>query len=166
MNIELETLKMFELYTKMARELCTNMRQVFSDDKESFLLDQPLSTNFECLFDRLYDEDPSQEFIIYLNEQWKWHLHGEHCLFESDKGTQIEANIYNTDLVDIAFFNIFIKSCAEANPLYQALDNIDFNSTAILFDQLVQKQLLYPQDSTQFGLVNAISNKYKHHTES
>ncbi|WDF52261.1 hypothetical protein PQ460_07555 [Paenibacillus sp. KACC 21273] len=151
---EADILKLFQLYTDMARELCASMQQVIPDHQKS-LLSKPLtSTNFEWLFDLIYDVEPTEEFVFYSGMQWTWHWHGEHCLFESEQGTMIEANISNTDFVDIAFFNHFIQSYDGAQYVLQSIDHLDFNFTASLFDQFAEKNILHQQNGTEFTLVN------------
>lgn len=155
---EVEVLNLFQRYTRMARELCSCMYQVLPDDKKLVVSQQQPPTHFEWLFDLIYDVDPCKEFVFYSDMQWTWHLHGEHCLFESEQGTQIEANIYNTDFVDIAFFNIFIKSYPDAQSLFESIDDIDFNFTATLFEQFANKNLLQQHSGTEFSLVNSIDD--------
>lgn len=156
MMSEAEFLNLFKLYTKMARELCSCMYQVLPDDKKPVLSQQPTPTHFEWLFDLIYDVEPCKPFVIYSNTHWTWDLHGEHCLFESDQGVQIEANIYNTDFVDIAFFNVFIKSYTDAHSLFESIEDIDFKFMATLFDQWANKNILQQQSGTEFSLVHPV----------
>ncbi|MFD1989490.1 hypothetical protein ACFSGI_05935 [Paenibacillus nicotianae] len=151
---EAAILNLFQLYTNMAKELCACMQQVVPDQHKSLLAKPLTPTNFEWLFDLIHDIEPSKEFVWYLDMQWSWYLHGEHCLFESEQGTMIEANIYNTNFVDIAFFNAFIKSYQESSFVLQSIDDLDFNFTATLFDQFAKRNLLKQQSGTNFTLVN------------
>lgn len=151
---EAEILKLFQLYTNMARKLCASMQQVIPEQQKSLLAKPLTPTNFEWLFDLICDVEPCAEFVFYSGTQWTWHWHGEHCLFESQQGTMVEANIYNTDFVDIAFFNTFIKSYYDAQYVLQSIDHLNFNFTATLFDQFTKKNLLNQQNGTEFTLVN------------
>lgn len=155
---EVEVLHLFKLYTTMARELCHSMYQVLPDDQKPIVSHQQASTHFEWLFDLIYDLELCKLFVIYCNTHWTWDLHGEHCLFESDQGIQIEANIYNTDFVDIAFFNVFIKSYTDAHSLFESIEDIDFKFTATLFDQWANKNILQQQSGTEFSLVHPIDH--------
>ncbi|WP_322906111.1 hypothetical protein [Paenibacillus campi] len=145
-----QTLYFLNEYTQLAQQLCEALARLYQVELPPTVAGQ---ASVEPLFDHIYeqDDDIEQQFT-YAAEQWQIHLHGEHCLFISDRNVRVEVNTYDRTWIDAGFFLQFITHHPEAAPLVHAIQPADFQQMINLLEYITSQRRLLQVDLVNFKL--------------
>lgn len=143
-----DTIRFMELYARMGRQLCESLMVI---NNIGVVDANHTHTNFEELIghiDELEDIAP----LWYKGQYWDIDPHGDHCLFVSNSGLQVEVNIYDSNRIDAAFFSLFVHHLPAAQVFVRVLAPADFGIIVNLLDYMTEQGHIIRCDGTHFKL--------------
>ena len=140
-------LEYFNIYTTLARQLFEVLAETYQQKRPC---EYKNDLNYYGWLNRLHDSRwPDIQIlswkIKFMNKQWEWDPHGEHCLFQcldDYDNTAVEANNENCNIVDFGHFTYFLKTYPPAKEALCEM-KINFHTISNLLDSYVREGFLH-----------------------